>query len=64
MLPQELERLALNGNPLNVEAFCSGRNWDNNQNVRVYDKEDRFIGVYKYRAGNQTLRLEKMFLET
>ncbi|MFI3173228.1 MAG: tRNA pseudouridine(55) synthase TruB [Eubacteriales bacterium] len=62
-LPKELEFLAKNGNPLNVEKYAEIHGWKNKERVRVYDELGEFIGIYWYREENQTLKLEKMFLE-
>lgn len=62
-LPEELEWLAWNGNPLNVEQYTMSAKWENNQRIRVYDKRERFIGTYQYRNTNRILKLEKMFLD-
>ena len=37
--------------------FCNG------EQVRVYDRERHFIGIYRYHAGKQVFRVEKMFLD-
>lgn len=62
-LPEELEFLAFNGNPLSVKDYTLLYSWKDNQSIRVYDKKKRFIGIYKYRENTQILKLEKMFLD-
>lgn len=62
-LPTELEWLAFNGNPLNVEHYAKAKTWIENQQIRVYDQAERFIGIYQYKTKNQMLKLEKMFLD-
>lgn len=62
-LPEELEWKAFNGNPLKVEAYDMTASWGENQKIRVYDKDSRFIGIYQYKSDIQMLKLEKMFLD-
>ncbi len=62
-LPEELEFLAFNGNPLCVKEYTPLPSWGDNQSIRVYDRKQRFVGIYKYREDTQTLKLEKMFLD-
>lgn len=62
-LPEQMEWLAFNGNPLNVENQMQRTGWEANQQIRVYDSNKRFIGIYLYKSHNETLKLEKMFLD-
>lgn len=62
-LPEELEWKAFNGNPLNVEQQPASEAWEMEQQIRVYDSQKRFVGIYRYQKQNQMLKLEKMFLD-
>lgn len=62
LLPH-MEFLALNGNPLNVEAVEVAENWENKQLIRVYMENGIFVGIYLYNELNQTLKLRQMFLD-
>ncbi len=62
-LPEELEWKAFNGNPLNVSKQKASETWEMNQQIRVYDSQKRFVGIYHYQKQNQILKLEKMFLD-
>ncbi len=59
--------LAYNGNPLSFGAVTrenrSGGALSPDQRYRVYDREGRFIGIYRCDAQRRELRLEKMFLD-
>lgn len=60
---EDMEFLALNGNPLNVERVNESKDWEDGQLIRVYLKSGEFIGVYIYVKVNQTIKLRQMFLD-
>lgn len=62
-LPEKLEWPAWNGNPLRIEDPLEVNAWSHNQQIRVYDKKNRLIGIYSYKSDKQILKLEKMFLD-
>lgn len=59
---EEFEKLLYNGNALPVQAFqeTSGEE-PPAENIRVYDKNGVFIGVYEYREEKNHYRPRKMF---
>ncbi len=62
-LPEELEWKAFNGNPLHVAEQKVSVTWEMDQQIRVYDRQKRFVGIYHYEKQGQMLKLEKMFLD-
>ncbi len=62
-LSEELEWKAFNGNPLDVSDCKQCEIWEMNQQIRVYDRNKRLVGIYTYKIDNQILKLDKMFLD-
>lgn len=63
---KQYQALAYNGNPVSkkyVENFEKNRRFLHGEQVRVYDQEGHFIGIYRYRENIQDFRIEKMFLD-
>lgn len=71
----EYEKLAYNGNPFPAGALEQPRRQDgansrpdivipdNGTIVRVYDREGRFIGLYRYREAKRDYTIVKMFFD-
>lgn len=68
---KDYQNLVYNGNPFSESQI--GQEPDvpegesrfrQGEQVRVYDRERHFIGIYRYHAGKQVFRVEKMFLDT
>ncbi|MDD2978768.1 MAG: tRNA pseudouridine(55) synthase TruB [Hespellia sp.] len=60
VMKEEYVSLAYNGNQFAgscVDVIPSG------QKVRVYDKENRFIGIYDYNEKENMFKIQKMFLD-
>lgn len=62
-LTEELEWKAFNGNPFCVSNYKQAELWEMNQKIRVYDHDERLVGIYIYKLENQIMKLEKMFLD-
>lgn len=60
---REYEALAYNGNTFSVKCIQKKINFLQDEQVRVYDMDQRFIGVFRYNAGKREFRVEKMFLD-
>ena len=58
----EYQTYAFNGNPLKSEYMTKQRVVSDRERVRVYSKEEEFIGIYYYSLSKKEYRLEKMFL--
>lgn len=64
---KQYQALAYNGNPLS-ETYME-KNFEKNipflheEQVRVYDMEQHFIGIFRYHEGRQEFRVVKMFLD-
>lgn len=56
------ESLVLNGNPFGAKALKGKDTFADQEQVRVYDTEERFVGIFEYRAEKQEFRVKKMFL--
>ncbi len=63
LLPQELEWKAFNGNPLHVGEQEERKSWVSAGQIRVYDRQERLVGIYTYHEESQMLKLDKMFLD-
>ena len=62
------EKLLYNGNSIPKEGINLGGNTDKNDlkkvgNIRMYDSEDNFIGIYSYDDKHSLFKLEKMFYD-
>lgn len=58
----DYQTYAFNGNPLKSEYMTKQRVASDRERVRVYSKEEEFIGIYYYNLSKKEYRLEKMFL--
>lgn len=57
-------KVLYNGNRLTPEAFvCYRENWEQG-NIRIYDEEGHFIGIYAYAKGQGDYKPVKVFMET
>lgn len=56
------EALVLNGNPFGVRALKNEETFADQEQVRVYDTKERFVGIFEYRADKREFRVKKMFL--
>lgn len=62
-ISREYEALAYNGNTFSVKCIQKEINCLQDEQVRVYDMEQRFIGMFRYNADKREFRVEKMFLD-
>ena len=62
VLEKKEARLAYNGNDFTVKAGTDSIEWQAQEEVRVYDEEQRFIGMYYYDGEKKCFRIRKMFL--
>ncbi|BDF34133.1 tRNA pseudouridine synthase B [Lachnospiraceae bacterium] len=61
---QEQEPLAYNGNAFpGRQASKKADCFEDGENVRVYDREGHFIGVYEYRMAEDKFKVKKMFFD-
>ena len=60
---KKYEALALNGNPFGSKALREEDTFENGENVRVYDTQNRFVGIFEYRKEKDEFRVIKMFLD-
>lgn len=60
---REYGMLAYNGNTFSVKCIQKEIDCRQDEQVRVYDMDQRFIGVFRYNAGKREFRVEKMFLD-
>ncbi len=61
----EGEKLLYNGNPMPASLLFSadaGEAQSDGEEVRIYDRSDRFIGLYQYEAGRRQYRPEILLL--
>lgn len=57
------KQLAYNGNALPLKGVEPKNGFENGEQVRIYDEERRFIGIYVYEESKKRLKPEKMFLD-
>lgn len=50
-----------NGNPFAVSYVSGKESYADGEQVRVYDSEGTFIGIYEYQSANRIFKLRKMF---
>ncbi len=62
VLKESGEKSAYNGNALKRQMF-SGISGEDKEEIRVYDRKGRFIGVYAFDRGRGEYRIRKMFYE-
>lgn len=55
--------LIYNGNPFPKKAVLHEADAEDQEQVRVYDQEGRFIGLYRYRASSKDYTIVKMFFD-
>lgn len=60
---EKYEALAINGNPFPRKGVEAPEDYQNLESVRVYDSQNRFIGLYEYREWKKDFRIKKMFLD-
>lgn len=63
VVKKEFEKLLYNGNRICPEMFTAyDSDWEKDA-VRVYDEENRFIGIYKFQADRKDYKPLKVFIE-
>lgn len=63
IVKKEFDKLLYNGNRMRPEMFVAYEaDWEKDA-VRVYDEEDRFIGIYKFQADRKDYKPLKVFIE-
>ena len=60
---REYQALAYNGNSFSAKCIEKNSSYRHDEQVRVYDMDKRFIGIFRYHAGKREFRVEKMFLD-
>ncbi|MBO5524419.1 MAG: tRNA pseudouridine(55) synthase TruB [Roseburia sp.] len=64
VVKESQNKVLYNGNRLAPEAFvCYQEKWEQD-NIRVYDEEGNFIGIYAYVKGQGDYKPVKVFMET
>lgn len=64
VVKESRNKVLYNGNRLAPEAFvCYQEKWEQD-NIRVYDEEGNFIGIYAYMKGQGDYKPVKVFMET
>lgn len=64
VVKESWNKVLYNGNRLAPEAFvCYQEKWEQD-NIRVYDEEGNFIGIYAYMKGQGDYKPVKVFMET
>lgn len=61
-VPETLNKLLYNGNPIPVWSELSLEHMEDGIQVRVYDVTDEFMGIYKFQENCKLLKPEKLFL--
>lgn len=61
-IKKDYERYLYNGNKLDCSMICGRDRFEDTEQVRVYDTNHMFIGLYVYRKEKNQLQPEKMFL--
>jgi tRNA pseudouridine55 synthase len=56
-------KMVQNGNCLGLAQLSGGAPFTEDEQVRVYDGDGKFYGIYRYHADEKLLRPVKMFLE-
>ena len=57
------KKLIYNGNPFPDRAVLDKLDVRDEEPVRVYDQEEHFIGLYRYRAAKKDYTIMKMFFD-
>lgn len=60
---REYQQPAYNGNAFSEKYIQKKPPCLHNEQVRVYDMDRRFIGIFRYHEGKREFRVEKMFLD-
>lgn len=60
---REYQLLACNGNTFSEKCIQKKPGCRHDEQVRVYDTDRRFIGIFRYHEGKREFRAEKMFLD-
>lgn len=60
---REYQQLAYNGNPFSEKCIQKELPCPADAQVRVYDMDRHFIGIFRYHEGKREFRAEKMFLD-
>ena len=60
---REWNKLLYNGNRMKKDMFVSyQKDWEQ-QKIRIYDEEGRFIGIYEYSETHGDYKPVKLFME-
>lgn len=60
-LKEEFASFVYNGNFFLAKHLMESDTWQNDERVRVYDREGRFLAIYRYDVDTKSFRIEKMF---
>lgn len=60
---KEYAPLLYNGNPFMEKHITGKQSFDDHENVRVYDENNTFIGIYGYDEESHSFRIVKMFFD-
>ena len=61
VVTEDGESMARNGNVLPADVVETWENVSDGTNIRLYDKEEHFIALYKWQEREAGYHLEKMF---
>ncbi len=61
---EQFASLLYNGNPFYLNQALHAENAVDGEQVRVYDHQDRFIGIYRYEKKMRMFKIVKMFFES
>lgn len=61
---EQFASLLYNGNPFYLNQALHAENAVDGEQVRVYDHQDRFIGIYRYEKKMRMFKTVKMFFES
>ena len=60
---EEAEKLVVNGNPIPVELLKDFSETKKQENVRLYDNNKKFIGIYTYVSETEEYKPVKLFMD-
>lgn len=63
IVKREYASLLYNGNPFMLKHISEKQSFYDQENVRVYDENDTFIGIYGYEEEHRLFRIVKMFFD-
>lgn len=63
VVKEEQKMLAYNGNALSGKGVEPKLDFEDREQIRVYDNEQHFIGIFCYDRQKKRLKVEKMFLD-